>query len=299
MGTCNCGNSRCCTPQKGERGLTGPAGPAGATGATGATGPAGPAGNDGADVVLPDTGWVDLEGFDHYQGAMATQKPQCRLIGKVLHFRGNIILPLSNDGGTTLIPLTASTGYQQQYYNDIYVGTKGVNLDTNGSITLNKDAAVIPTAVLAGILDSTYYKQFEIGRRQVYIDAQDGTVLTTVVSIVLTTDKKMKIITLKDYEELSTIVGAAGNRGIGSSHLRYIVSKVTSGEYVRDFRTDSPGGNTVHQLNADATGNVSTDAYQSTLTGVGMTYPFSCDASEEDELGGFEISLDGLLGFIA
>jgi len=47
MSECNCGNSRCCVPQKGERGLRGNDGRDGATGPAGTNGDTGPIGPQG------------------------------------------------------------------------------------------------------------------------------------------------------------------------------------------------------------------------------------------------------------
>jgi len=55
MSECNCGNSRCCTPQRGERGLRGndgARGPAGDIGPQGDVGPTGPAGVGAAGAVV-------------------------------------------------------------------------------------------------------------------------------------------------------------------------------------------------------------------------------------------------------
>ena len=83
---------------RGDAGPVGPQGPSGKQGIQGAPGPSNPADIDivaidditvssatvgdlttytiGRDII--DTGWVDLEGFAYYQGAMATNKPQVR-----------------------------------------------------------------------------------------------------------------------------------------------------------------------------------------------------------------------------
>ncbi len=102
-------------------------------------------------IDIPDTGWVDLDGFD-YQSAIG--RPQCRKIGKQIHFRGVIIIPLSNDGGATLIPIVNSNSYVSQAFKQVYTGSSGTNygvaVNTGGTITFNLNNAVIPTSVLPG-----------------------------------------------------------------------------------------------------------------------------------------------------
>lgn len=301
MSDCNCKNGRCCVPQKGERGLKGERGVKGDTGADGPMGPAGNDGNhgnDGADATTPDSGWVDLLGFDHY--GVGVQKPQCRLIGKVMHFRGLIILPLSSDGGATLIPMTDTTTYQTQYFADPYTGVGGVTPGAAGDLDINKGAAVIPSSVLSGNLDGLYRLNFSVGTRQVKIDANDGTFLSGLYHIIIYPNKSMKIVTMFDGEQLSTIGGIGASpwgNGVGSSPLRYVSSNVTAGSLVRDLRTDGVNGNTPHQIGTGAGAtSVSTDSYAADIGG-DLAYPFDCDAALTSDIGGFVLIADGLMAY--
>lgn len=298
MGCPNCGNSRCCVPQRGERGLQGPQGPQGEKGDQGDVGPQGPAGNDGQNAILDDTGWIDLQGFDHLQGSMATEKPQARRIGKVIYFRGWIRLPLSNDGGATLIPWTTGTGLESQHFVAPYTGAGGVTLTTAGALQLNNNGIVVPSAVWNGNLDDSYQKRYTIGGRQVKINNDAGHWYTTVVNIIVLSDRSMWLTCVRDAEELSTVGGPTGVRGEGSSPLRYLCSYAEVGKSIRDYRSNGAGDSTLHQIEVDVDpADIGSDRYVGNLGN--LQHPITIDAGEVSNLGGFSIPIDGLTAFIA
>jgi len=244
---------------------------------------AGPAYNITADLV--DTGWQALEGFQYYPGSIT--KPQVRRIGKVLHFRGNVIVPLSSDGGATIVPLLASTSYYNETYIAPYTGASGgVTLNPAGSIIFNNNLNVIPTSVLDSgtLLDSTYTQFHTIATRPINLDATYGTALTAHGALVITSDKKLVLATLKDVEITST--RPAG--WLGSSPLRLVTSNVRVGEYVPNYI----------DVNTDIQ-NAPTNADFPLTSGTRNTvWPFSCDAGEETDIGGFVFTLDGLIAYI-
>ena len=91
---------------------------------------------------------------------------------------------------------------------------------------------------------------------------------------------------VKDAEQASII--EPGN-AFSSSHLNYLISHVTVNEKVPQF---AAGGTTVY---SDASSGVqSVDIDFNTLL-----YPFSCDANDEEQIGGFRTAIDGLTAFIS
>jgi hypothetical protein len=242
-------------------------------------------GNYDIKADLTDTGWVDLEGFQFYP--LSQEKPQVRRIGKVLHFRGQVFVPLSSDGGATLIPFLASTTYNARTEIAPYTGAGGgVALTSVGSVIFNQNLNVIPVSVLPAItnLDSTYSISNNMALREVDLDATYGTSLSAHGNVVLTSDKKLYFSTLKNVELTRT--RPAGY--LGSSALRFITSTVRVGEYVPNYidaNTDIQNA----PLNAD---------FPLTSGTRNITWPFSCDAAEETNLGAFQFTLDGLTAYI-
>jgi hypothetical protein len=233
---------------------------------------------------IKDTGWVDLEGFAYYPPSI--RKPQVRKIGKALHFRGTVVIPLSNDGGATLIPLLASNSYYGEYFVEPFTGAGGVTLDSNGAIYFNQNTSVIPTSVLpaATNLDASYRRDHTVSTRAIDLDPTYGTSLSSYGRAVITEDKRLLLGTLKDLE--ITINSGAGYKG--SSALRFITSYVRSGEYVPNYI----GANTdIHNAPSNADFPLTSETRN-------ITWPFSCDAGEETDLGGFTFELDGLIAYI-
>jgi hypothetical protein len=233
---------------------------------------------------IQDTGWQDLQGFDYYP--LSIPKPQVRKIGKTLQFRGQVYIPLSNDGGTTLEPLLAATSYYDRYFVAPFTGAGGVTLDSNGAIYFNQNTPVIPVDVLSidDQLDSNYKKTEIIATRALNLDVTYGTALSAYGSLTLTADKRLIFQTLKDLEITATT--PSGYKG--SSALRFVTSYVRSGEYVPNYI----GTNTdIHNAPSNADFPLTSETRN-------ITWPLSCDAAEETDLGGFTFLLDGLTAYI-
>lgn len=245
-----------------------------------------------ANVV--DTGWQDLLGFDYYIGTMATQKPQARRIGKVIHFRGNVFVPLDDPNKIgEVIDLTSSTTYYTVEGCTPYQGIGGVTIDTDAqSIFFNKNASVIPTSVLAsGPTDGTYTMGFIIGVRPIQLAGFNGTSLTSSFVAGITSTKQLYISTLKDLENISTM---SPNRVTGGAPLRYITSNVKNGEYVPNFIHASSN------INSFPTTGVNNIVTETEFPGpVDLEWTFDCDAGKPSNLGGFSFRIDGLMSYIS
>ena len=251
---------------------------------------------------IQDTGWEDLLGFNFYDGVA---KPQCRRIGNQIHFRGLVYVPIDNPSSPGIVvPLTSTAAYNSVMSCSVFAGGGGCVINTNGSITFNNQTSVIPTTVLnaATNLDNAYSLGYVIGSRPIDLDATYGTALSAVFSVGITNTKQLYIAVLKDLEITSTRANAAN---IGSSHLRYITSNVTAGEKVPNFSSSqstvhsSPFSGSVNAVSLPAPLAPDTQ-YLNNLTTLynTFTYPFTCDAGLESQIGGFGVILDGLIAYV-
>ena len=220
---------------RGFRGETGPAGPQGPIGPQGVAGEKGPSNPASIDIVgidditvssntvgdlttytvgrdIIDTGWVDMEGFDYYQGTMASKKPQVRRMGQQLHFRGDLIIPIA-DGGGAAVPLTTEDTVRNTFRKDVEVSA-GNTFISNAEIFFNSTGSaggvVIPTSVLdvSTNLDNTYTLNNQIATRQTVLDyisvgaGQSGTaLLSSTFQVSITDTKQLKITSLESQEQ--------------------------------------------------------------------------------------------------
>ena len=242
---------------------------------------------NGNPTVIDDTGWVDLEGFGYY--GVGVQKPQCRRIGKVIYFRGNVVVPLDNPAVPgTVVPLTSFTAYNGVFSPTPFTGApNGVTANPNGSIAFNNNGVVIPTSVVPALtnFDSAYSSGVIIGTRpiQLSLGSTNGTSLSTVVSVIIQQDKRLVFQLLKDIEIPSGLSGVVGN-----SALRFITSNVRSGEFLPDYLAAATD---IQNAPANANFPLVSDTFN-------QTYPFSCDAGDETQIGGFIVRIDGLLAYL-
>jgi hypothetical protein len=250
-----------------------------------------------ADVQ--DTGWHCLLGFSSYMNtAQAYMYPQVRRIGNQLHFRGQIIIPLQAGGGGPLM-WNYSSGVDTYYANTTvtpYQGNGGVDLNNNGSIDFNYSTAsgttlsCIPPAVIpAGYaLDGSY--QAASGFKMCYRTVSTGstsTLLSTLLIPVITSAGVLRLGLLKDTEE-SWVQG--GSAAFSSSHLNVLISHVTAGSQVPQY---AAAATTIYDNPTAGAQPLAIDFATS------REYPFTCNANNETNLGGFQVLLTGLTAFIS
>ncbi len=265
---------------RGAQGPVGPAGPAGLPGANGTNGTnglPGPQGPAGSGIV--DSGWLDLLGFDYYDGI---SKPQVRKINSVMHFRGIVVIPLSNlVDGSTLIPLSSFADYLTQVFSTPFQGPGGVNVNANGSVIFNNNNSILPPAV--GIPDNTYTTNYILADRIVKTStANHSTQLVAPFKLQLNQTGQLIVITLKDPE-----IAGGYAFGEGTSALRYICSNVRAGDNIPDFLDPAT---TIH-------GNVASGVISPDINYLSETYTFDCNAGDSNEIGGFQFNLNDLVAY--
>jgi hypothetical protein len=231
---------------------------------------------------ITDTGWVDLQGFTYYSGV---DKPQCRRIGNQIHFRGTVFVPLENPSSPGSVVVLTSTGA----YNSVagcttWSGVGGCSINANGAISFNNGGSVIPPSVTAGNLDSTYYKAWDVALRAIDVDPTYGTCLTSAIRVYITSTKGLSVQLVHDIE-ITTTRGAGVQ---GNSPLRLITSNVRSGEYLPNYIAAATD---IHNAPSNANFPLVSNTFN-------LTWPFSCDAGNENQIGGFNFSIDGLVAYV-
>jgi hypothetical protein len=239
-----------------------------------------------------DTGWKDLLGFDFYTGSLA--KPQCRRIGNVIHFRGLAYIPLDNGSGS-VVNLTADNSYRTFYQVGTFTGSGGITYDVGNRIVFNNDTSVIPASVLdAGTnLDGVYRSSSNLAVREIQVVDGGNTsngYLTASVLFLIDSNKKLKLFTL-DVLELNTIDTSTE---IGMSALRYITSNVVTGNYLPDYL------NAASELHSFTTSPApaSPDRTITSEASTNYQWPVTCNAGDRTQVGGFKVSLDGLIAYV-
>lgn len=229
-----------------------------------------------------DTGWVDLEGFAYYAGV---EKPKCRRIGNVLHFKGNVIVPLENPSSPgAVVPLTSLSAYNAVTGNQTWSGVGGCTIDSNGAILFNNGASVIPTSITTGNLDDTYGLGWIVATRPVDVNATYGTSLSALFAVSISAAKGLRVSMVHDIEITTT----RGSGFQGNSPLRFLTSNVRSGEYLPNYIGT---GTDIHNAPSNANFPLLSDTFNA-------TWPFSCDAGNENQVGGFIFKLDGLVAYL-
>ena len=244
-------------------------------------------------AAVQDTGWVRLNGFDFIPDTNTQGPPMVRRIGNVLHFKGTIAIPLANGGSP--LQYDFSSGIDSYFLNTTvapFQGLGGVLLDSGGSITFNNNGAgscdpVIPVSVLpvGWTIDGNYQNPagLKVMTRSVPISSTSSTVLSTLVNQVIISNGNLVVGLVKDYEATS-VSGRGGIDSFDTSHLNTVISHVVLGHKIPKYSS------------------ALTKLYDNTLSGaqpvvidyeVTDTYPFSCNANDETQLGGFLQRLDG------
>ena len=250
---------------------------------------------------IQDTGWVDLDGFAWYGTFNIANKkvPQCRRIGNAVHFRGTVMIPLEDplNGNQPLIwDYNGSSPLTDTYFLNTTVapsqsGPGSVVLNPGGSITFNQGNSVIPTSIVdtGTNFDNSYALNYTLAFRYIQISPAPiySGMLTTLLKPYILSNKTLMFQLVKDYEASA---GATVGNPYSTSLANNLVSHVRSGEYVPQYQSAT---SVMNSSPASGVQPVELD-YAATLT-----YPFSCDANDETNLGGFGwVELDGLIAYL-
>jgi hypothetical protein len=237
---------------------------------------------------VQDTGWVNLLGFNYYTGGMSNQKPQCRRIGNVLHFRGVVYVPLATStGGTTVIDITSPTTYFTSTQITPFQASGGVFIDPLGFMYFNSNGtsgqSVIPNTIVdtGTILDNTY-RLYQTAFRKVTVAGTNTITLTANIGISINPNKQLVLTSLEVFEEeggLTTLYG---------SPYRITTSNIRSGENIPNYINSNSD---IHNFPSTGTQDLVTETHT-------QTWPFSCDASKPTQIGGFGFVLDGLIAYL-
>ena len=231
---------------------------------------------------ITDTGWVDLDGFLYYSGV---PKPQCRRIGNQINFRGTVFVPLENPSSPgSVVVLSSTSAYNSITGCTTWSGVGGCSINANGAISFNNGGAVIPPSVTAGNLDNLYFKAWDVALRAIDVDPTYGTCLTSAIRVYVTSTKGLTVQLVHDIE-ISTTRGFGVQ---GNSPLRLVTSNVRVGEYLPNYIGT---GTDIHNAPSNANFPLLSDTFN-------LTWPFSCDAGNENQIGGFNFTLDGLIAYV-
>ena len=232
---------------------------------------------------ITDTGWVDLEGFAYY--GVGVPKPQCRRIGNQINFRGTVFVPLENPSSPgSVVVLSSTSAYNSVTGCTTWSGVGGCSINANGAISFNNGGSVIPPSVTAGNLDNIYFKAWDVALRPIDVDPTYGTSLTSAIRAYITSTKGLTVQLVHDIE-ISTTRGAGVQ---GNSPLRLVTSNVRVGEYLPNYIGT---GTDIHNAPSNANFPLLSDTFN-------LTWPFSCDAGNENQIGGFYFVIDGLVAYV-
>ena len=225
--------------------------------------------------------WTDLDGFNHYNGPT---KPQYRILGKTVVFRGAATIPLS-DGAGGVVTYTGEKSYADTLQVAPYTGIGGVTIsDGDQGIFFNKLSSCIGATVLDGNY-TTFW--IPIHRRMLSDTATKYIVYSTMINIGILSTGVLYISTVRDIE-FPSIAGSVDLPG--NSIMRMMCSKATTGDYVLDYSTVVGGTN--HGVTAAAPLDVN-------FANQAVKHAVTLDCSGANHLGGFSIQLDGLIAYLA
>jgi len=231
---------------------------------------------------ITDSGWVDLEGFAYYSGVA---KPQCRRIGNQIHFRGTVYVPLQSPTVPgAVVTLTSTSAYNSVAGCTTWSGVGGCSIDANGAIQFNNGGSVIPASVASANLDGIYSLGWIVATRGIDVDPTYGTSLSSAMNVSITNTKGLTVQLVHDIE-ITTTRGAGVQ---GNSPLRLITSNVRLGEYLPNYIAAATD---IHNAPSNANFPLVSNTFN-------LTWPFSCDAGNENQVGGFQFKLDGLIGYL-
>lgn len=238
-----------------------------------------------------DSGWINLLGFDHLTGW--TKRPQFRLVNKQLHFRGTIVVPLATDISGEFLETITYTGIDGFYAAIkkpfVYQGDNGCSLN-EGILQFNKNANIFPPPYDAMTLrnEASFGLKMLTRTSLALIDNEIPILLHSLGELVVSSNKKL---ILKSYDNLqnqnqNTFIG--GGTSYGGGHQ--LVTFNLQNKYLVNW--NSAGSGSTNSAGVD------TMPFTREFEVTGEQYAFTLNAEMADNLGGFQLILDGFYTFI-
>jgi hypothetical protein len=251
------------------------------------------------NIAISSGTWTDLVGFEHQKTITSVQFPQCRVIGNLLYFRGTAIVPLASDlAGTTYVaPSSTTLIYASNPHPFVFQGSSGLIKGCliagilNKSIEFNLGGSVIPPSI-SYTIGSPTNTGWRIYNRGIETLPTRGSLLTTIGKVELDTGGILRYLPY-NYAE---VTWTSDPSCIGNG--RWLTADVDAGNGALDWRvvnaTLSPGASTTHSSNPGFT-SFWDSSYP--VRSASYIFPFSAETAIAENMGGFMIELDGLIGF--
>jgi len=242
--------------------------------------------------ILTDSGWQNMVGF-----SWMSTPPQYRVIGRTMYFRGSLVVPL-NTGSTTPTSYSSESSYSNSFYvtpaqGGVAGANAGVVVNGNGNVTFNLGSPVLQSAdISAGNLPDTVYTMKGIGLRRVAANATSGNgclVYSGYYSVIISTTGTLILQTFLDLENGGGVL--PDSSFLGTSALRFVNSKVTTGDHAIDYRI----------INSNGSLHGATSGSQTIIVPEASTNPthsVTLDAMDPTTIGGFNIDINGLVAYL-
>jgi hypothetical protein len=197
-------------------------------------------------AVIQDTGWHDLEGFLYQGGTVGA--PQARRIGNVIHFRGDVYIPLANIAGTAVEVMTVPESYHSVQSTGTAIGFPGgISINGAGSQkhAFNGGSRIIPTAIMEPSTNLDFDLRVGsnglIATRRLSVGT-GTTVLSAYLEVGITSTGLLYYTSLDELSGDATDTATIGE----TSGLYYLTTKYGSGEYLRKIGSGDGTNGGVH-----------------------------------------------------
>jgi hypothetical protein len=250
------------------------------------------------NIAIGSGSWVDCEGFEHQATITTIQRPQCRLIGNIIYFRGTAIVPLSSAtlGNAYVPPSSTTLGYLNDSFPYIFTGTsgsvKGVSNIGNNIIAFNLGNSIIPSGFPATTGDFTLGTK--LYHRGIELTAPNVALLTTIGKLTLDNS----VLKFQSYGGIGMELTGSSTVNIPATGL-LMAAQVTSSETAINFRVSIPTGAVANGRTHSTNDSPPTDftAKYPILSSPANDYPMIVFSDQTLYLGGFAFELDGLMAF--
>lgn len=228
-----------------------------------------------------DSGWKNIPTYNSSTGLWQPTSnhpstPQFRVVGRVVYFRGRLVIPLDDGAGNAYTDFedTVYSGYQRKTVN---VADSGINGDFSSADYPIKFPQMFPTNVLNPDVNTNMFPA-DAFRLVTHNGLSTGYVLRLGVAATLgmrADTGGLAVYGLYDRENAQSL-GISGENRLPNDKWRSIATIVTAGDDEYDLST--------------------TDSWQidpSTVATTGRTYPLTFDGTDARDFGGVQVHLKG------